>query len=136
MDSYVEIILIALATVLAGIITVVGERLIKYIRQKTKNERLRNALTTAADTITKVVKCTAQTFVKSLKDEGGFTKEKQMQALITSCEAAKNMMASDVKAAIEEAFGNVDKWILTNVEACIYDGQTPKADNEVQKNNQ
>jgi hypothetical protein len=127
MDSYVEIILIALTTVLAGIISVVGERLIKYIKQKTKSERLRNALTTAADTITKVVKCTAQTFVKSLKSEGNFTKEKQMQALITACEAAKNLMSSEVKAAITEAFGNLDRWILTNVEACIYDGQAPKS---------
>ena len=126
MNIFTEIIIITLSTMLVGVISFAVERLIRYMSQKTSNEKLGNALSAAADIINKVVKFTAQTFVSKLKAEGKFTKEKQMDALKLSCQMAKDMMAKEVKATIAETFGNLDKWIRTSVEACVYDDEATR----------
>ena len=126
MNSFTEIILVAVAGIFVSLIIYAIERLIKYLSQRIKNERLRAALVTAGEIVSKVVKHTAQTFVGRLKAEGSFNKEMKTEALRLSCERAKDMMAEEVKAVITEAFGSLDKWILTNVEACVYDGQAVK----------
>ena len=59
---------------------------------------------------------TAQTFADSLKAEGKFTKEKQLEAFEKSKNKTLEILGDTTVAALREIYGDFDAWLETKIE--------------------
>lgn len=70
---------------------------------------------------------TAQTFVDSLKAEGKFTKEKQLEAFQKAKDKALEILGDTVVKALNEVYGDFDAWIETKIEQACRADKAPTA---------
>lgn len=91
-----------------------------FISTKISNEKLRGLAEAATSIVSSAVKATYQTYVEHIKGTDAWTKEAQKEALQKAIDAAKSQMSADVKAYIEQNFGNLDSWLTSQIEATIY----------------
>lgn len=91
------------------------------IKSKVKNETAQQYLTDALDIVNNSVKATYQTYVQALKESGSFDKDAQLAALEKAKYSILSQLSEGAKSYIEGAFGDVDKWIETKIESCLYD---------------
>lgn len=80
----------------------------------------------ACDAVTQAVAYTAQTFVDTLKEEGAFTKEKQLEAFTKAKSKTKEILGSAVVAALGEVYGDFDAWLDTKIEQVCREIKTPE----------
>lgn len=60
-----------------------------------------------------------QTYVDALKKEGNFNKDVQLTALTKAKNIAISQMNDELKKFIKENYGNVDNWLITQIETTI-----------------
>lgn len=73
----------------------------------------------AEDAVYKAVMDTNQTFVDELKKQSTFTKEAQIEALNKSLDKAKANLSEDAKKVLVEAYGDLNAYLTTSIEALI-----------------
>lgn len=101
------------------------------IKGKIGNETLARYLSGAVGIVDNAVKATYQTYVQSLKEAGEFDKDAQLAALEKAKYAALAQLSEDAKEYIRQLYGDVDKWLETQIESRLYElkngAQTPAA---------
>ena len=108
---------------LLGILTTY---IVKYIQVKSAEitEKTDNAIADKytvmlADTITACVLATNQTYVESLKKQGSFDAEAQKVAFNMTLNAVMNILSDDAKKYLTEAFGDLNAYITSQIEASV-----------------
>lgn len=91
------------------------------IKNKVGNETLSRYLTEAVGIVNNAVKATYQTYVQSLKAAGTFDKEAQTAALEKAKYAALSQLSEDAREYIRSMYGDLDKWLETQIESSLYD---------------
>lgn len=74
----------------------------------------------AYDILARAARITNQTWVDAIKEAGGkLTEEQAAEARERTVEIFKSMITEAMLYAIEQAYGNIDKWINLNLEAAV-----------------
>ena len=116
----VGIILTAIVTyILVPLIKKGGAAFIARVEEKTKSEKLAQALQHATDVVTQVVTATTQTYVDDLKKSGSFDAEAQQQALNMAKDAAASLITDEVQQLITEHYNSFSDWLLSAIEAAV-----------------
>lgn len=123
MNETLQQILAAAVPVLCLLITAGGAYLVALLRKATealkkKNDNAvsRKYIDMAYEAVNKAVMATAQTFVDALKEEGTFTKDKQIEAFNMAKNTALEILGNEAINALEEIYGDFDTWINTLIE--------------------
>ena len=108
---------------LLGVLTAYA---VKYIQVKSAEitEKTDNALADKytimlADTISACVLATNQTYVESLKKQGSFDAEAQKVAFNMTLNAVMEILSDDAKEYLSEAFGDLNSYITSQIEASV-----------------
>lgn len=118
------IILTAIVSyVLVPLIKKAGTALTDRIEEKTKSEKLANAVQRASDIVEQVVVAITQTYVDDLKKAGSFDADAQKQALQMAKEAAVELISSEVQQLIAENYNDFTDWLLSAIEAAVARGK-------------
>lgn len=91
----------------------------KEMQNKTDSEKAQKYMQMATETITTCVIATNQTYVESLKAQGKFDKEAQEIAFNKTLEAILTLLNDEVKDYITEAFGDLNAYLNTQIEATV-----------------
>jgi hypothetical protein len=114
------VVVVAFATGLAGIISLLFLRLQNWLATKTKNETLQKATLLAQDLVLSAVQAVQQTFVEQLKKDGKFDKDAQLEALEKALKLVLAQIKPDAMAILTEAYGDLSKWLTMQIEATVY----------------
>lgn len=108
---------------LLGILTAF---LIQYINAKkveisanVDNQLTDKYINMLADTITKCVIATNQTYVDSLKNKEVFTHEAQKEAYQKTMDAVMAILSEDAKEYLTNTFGDLETYLQTQIEATV-----------------
>lgn len=108
---------------LLGILTAF---LIQYINAKkveistnVDNKLADKYINMLADTITKCVIATNQTYVDSLKDKEVFTVEAQKEAYHKTMDAVMAILSDEAKTYLTNTFGDLETYLQTQIEATV-----------------
>ena len=108
---------------LLGILTTY---IVKYIQvksaeitEKTDNAIIDKYTVMLADTISACVLATNQTYVEALKKQGSFDAEAQKAAFNMTLNAVMNILSDDAKKYLTEAFGDLNAYITSQIEASV-----------------
>ena len=99
---------------------------VKYIQVKsaeitknTDNTLIDKYTGMLADTISACVLATNQTYVEALKKHGNFDAEAQKNAFNMTLDAVMNILNEDAKEYLSEAFGDLNSYITSQIEASV-----------------
>lgn len=122
----------ACVPVLCLLITAGGGYLVALLRRETAqlqqeldNNTASKYMTMACDAVAQAVTYTAQTFVDTLKAEGAFTKEKQLEAFKKAKNKALEILGDTAVAALGEIYGDFDVWLETKIEQVCREIKVP-----------
>lgn len=87
------------------------------IKAETDNEVLDKYLTMLAETITKCVVATNQTYVETLKKEGKFDVDAQKIAFQKTYDAVMEIVSIEMIDYLTEAVGDFDTFLMQSIEA-------------------
>lgn len=118
-EIILNIISIVVTAIILPLISYAGARLITWLNTKIKDENAKQQLTVATDIVTNAVRSVFQTYVESLKKNGTFDKESQKAALIKAKNDALAQMTDEIKEYITKNYGNLETWIITQIESTI-----------------
>ena len=114
------IILMAVVSyVLVPLIKRAGAAVTARVEEKTKSDKLAQAVQRATDTVEQVVVAITQTYVDDLKKSGSFDEDSQKQALQMAKEAAVSLISSEVQQLITENYNDFTDWLLSAIEAAV-----------------
>ena len=123
MNETLQQILAAAVPVLCLLITAGGAYLVALLRKatdalkkKADNEKTTKYIDMAYGAVSRAVMATSQTFVDALKEEGTFTKDKQIEAFNMAKNTALEILGDEAIAALNEIYGAFDTWINTLIE--------------------
>lgn len=124
--------IVVLAMILESLIpiamTAFGLWLINYMKKKGANEEQIKLLEQAFTFLTRAVTNTNQLWVDAVKNsEGRLTEEQQAAARAETERIFKEMLTDTVKFAIEAAYGSLEKYIATYMEAAVGEVKIAKA---------
>lgn len=118
--NWMEILFSVVGVVLTALASWAVAKITALIDSKVKDGKAKGFLNAALAVITDVVKQTYQTYVESLKAAGKFDATAQKTALEKSVNTIKGLLSEKVQAFIVENYGDLEKWITTQVESSIY----------------
>ena len=118
-EIILNIISVVVTAVILPLISYAGARLIAWLNAKIKDENAKLQLTVATDIVTNAVRSVFQTYVEALKKNGTFDKESQKVALIKAKNDALAQMTDETKEYITKNYGNLETWIITQIESTI-----------------
>jgi hypothetical protein len=118
-DILLNILSVVVTAVVVPLISLLGSKLVQWIGTKVKDEKAAAFLSKASEIVLSAVKSVFQTYVDSLKKSGSFDAEAQKTALSKATEIIKSQLGTDLTDYIKANYGDLDKWITTQVEATI-----------------
>lgn len=118
-DILLNIISVVVTAVVIPLISIGGTQLIKLINKKVKNTEAAKHLSAATDIVLNAVRCVFQTYVEALKEQGKFDEQSHIVALTRAKDIALSLFTEETKAYIKENFGDLDKWLTTQIESTI-----------------
>jgi hypothetical protein len=89
------------------------------LQKRIENDRINNYIDHAQDAVITAVDSITQTFVKSLKESGTFTKDSAKEAFDKAKKQALYMISDDAKEALTAVKGDVDVWVTNKIESYI-----------------
>ncbi|MGI6689800.1 MAG: hypothetical protein ACOX63_02955 [Christensenellales bacterium] len=98
----------------------------KKAKEATASDHVKNTIETVTNLVADVVRYVSQTYVDTLKKDGTFTKERQIEALNMAYDRALSMISDRSKETIESVFGDVGTYLLTLIEAQVGVQKKPK----------
>lgn len=135
MSETMQQIVSACVPVLCLLITAGGGYLVALLRRETaqlqqelNNNTASKYMTMACDAVAQAVTYTAQTFVDTLKAEGAFTKEKQLEAFEKAKNKALEILGDTAVAALGQIYGDFDVWLNTKIEQVCREIKVPATD--------
>lgn len=122
----------ACVPVLCLLITAGGAYLVALLRRETAqlqqeidNDTASKYMDMACDAVAQAVTYTAQTFVDTLKAEGAFTQEKQLEAFQKAKDKALEILGDTALNALDEIYGDFDVWLDTKIEQVCREIKSP-----------
>lgn len=112
MNETMTQIINAATPILCLLITAGGAYLVALLKRQTATKYMNMAV----DAVAQAVAYTTQTFTDSLKAEGKFTKEKQLEAFEKSKNKTLEILGDTTVAALREIYGDFDAWLETKIE--------------------
>ena len=91
------------------------------VKGKIGDETAAKYLNGAIGIVDGAVKAPYQTYVQALKESGDFDKEAQLAALEKAKYAALAQLSEDAKEYIRALYGDLDKWLETQIESRLYE---------------
>jgi len=119
--SLLEVVLIVVLPVAAAYAGKLLKDFIKSYSQKINNDYFKTMFSKIADTLEAAVTSTSQTYVNTLKEQGGFGMDEQKEALKRTMDTAKKLLSKEAQDLIVQTHGDLDLWIKTQVEAFVHD---------------
>lgn len=104
-EIVINVISCLMTAVVIPLISLLGSKLITWLNTKIKNDKASNLLTQATTIVLNAVKTVFQTYVDSLKKEGKFDKDAQMNALNKAKDIVLSQIRDDIKEYIKTNFG-------------------------------
>ena len=108
------------------LLAVLTTYIVKYIQvksaeitSKSENELVDKYVNMLSYTISSCVVATNQTYVESLKKQGKFDAEAQKIAFNMTLEAVLEILSEDAKEYLSEAFGDLNAYITSQIEASV-----------------
>ena len=98
------------------------------LEKETDNKTAEKYINMACEAVAQAVTYTAQTFVDTLKKDGAFTAEKQLEAFEKAKEKTLQILGDTAVAALGEIYGDFDTWLNTKIEQVCREIKTPAAD--------
>lgn len=98
------------------------------LQKKTNNDILNKYMQMATDTITNCVIATNQTYVNSLKEQGKFDEAAQKEAFQRTYQAVLLILSDDAKEYLNNAFGDLNKYLQEKIESTVNNYRTPNND--------
>ena len=98
------------------------------LQKKTNNDILNKYVQMATDTITNCVIATNQTYVNSLKEQGKFDEAAQKEAFQRTYQAVLLILSDDAKEYLNNAFGDLNKYLQEKIESTVNNYRTPSDD--------
>lgn len=98
------------------------------LQKKTNNNILNKYVRMATDTITNCVIATNQTYVNSLKEQGKFDEAAQKEAFQRTYQAVLLILSDDAKEYLNNAFGDLNKYLQEKIESTVNNYRTPSND--------
>lgn len=117
MTQLFEIVLIPLAIAITKFLIGFLAAKRDEIKSRTENDLAKKYVDMITDTITRCVIATNQTYVDTLKKQGGFDKEAQSLAFDMTYHAVVQILSEDAKAYIEETTGDMKIYLTQLIEA-------------------
>ena len=114
-DAFVPILCL-LITAGGGYLVALLRRQTQQIEEELDSETASKYIELATDAVEQAVTYTAQTFVDTLKAEGGFTKEKQLEAFQKARDKVLEILGDTTVKALGEIYGDFDAWLDTKIE--------------------
>ncbi|MCL2818023.1 MAG: hypothetical protein FWD39_06540 [Clostridiales bacterium] len=121
-----ELLTTLLQAVLAAAVPVVAAFAAKLLHAKAEESRednkegvLSHAKWQATDAVAAAVAHTSQTYVDELRKSGQFSPGNQAEALRRARETAKDLLTRDAHSILQEAYGSVNDYLETLIEAEI-----------------
>ena len=128
MNEFLQVIQPSIVTALGLVLTALTGFVVSYINKKNKelqgnidSNLAKKYMDMVAQTITDCVKEVSQTYVDSIKKEGAFTGEKQIEAFTLAYNNVMNILNKDVLEYLQEVTGDVDKFITSKIESEVKD---------------
>lgn len=112
-------ILIAAIPVITSELTKFLKLQVQTIKEKTKQEVLNKHIDRAVKVVEDIVEAISQTTVDTLKKQGAFTKEKQLEAFNNAKEKILEVLTTESKEALQEAYGDLNIWIEAQIESTV-----------------
>lgn len=94
-------------------------QLCERLKEKTKNEAMRNLIDKIDYIVQLCVETTNQTFVNDKKDKGDFTDEDKEQAFNQTLDSVTNMLPDEDKEKIINEFGDLGTFLKNSIENYI-----------------
>lgn len=91
----------------------------KAIQQNAQTDSFDATIAAVEALISNAVRATTQTYVDALKKEHMFDKEAQIEAFNKTKEAILAQLTEDAKQVIITLYGNVDTYLMTQIEAKV-----------------
>ncbi len=127
--TWSSILCIIIATVVLALCVWGVSKLAKWISVKYEGTKFAQISEKILSAITRAVKATYQTYVQEIKGTDAWTKDAQSKALTDALNTAKSQLSEDAMELIEKTYGDVDKYLETEVESTLYDLKNGKATN-------
>lgn len=132
MNETLQQIANACMPILCLLITAGGSYLVALLRKQTaqiqqdlENDAADKYMDMAYDAVAQAVTYTAQTFVDTLKAEGAFTKEKQIEAFNKAKDKTLEILGDTAVEALGEIYGDLDAWLDTRIEQVCREIKVP-----------
>jgi hypothetical protein len=126
MTAY-EIILTAVSTAVMALVGVGITAFTNWISTKTKNAKMDKYIGYALDAVYAAVSDVMQTYVDDIKASGKLTEEQKEEAKQKALVKVKNIMSVATYKALGEAYGDVEQWLQSNIQAEVKEQKVPKA---------
>ena len=118
-DILLNIISVAVTSIVIPLITFLGIKLNKYLKAKIDNENAREVLEQATNAVTLAVTCTMQTYVDALKASGKFDENAQKEALERAKEQALTLITPAAKDVLKTIYGDFNEWLVAQIETKV-----------------
>lgn len=110
----------AIGTIVTALTSWGISRLIAWLNTKIKDEKMRQMAGQVLSIIQSAVQAIQQVFVDALKDDGKFDAKEQAIAKEKCLEIIKEQLTPELTEYIQENFGDVQKYLSTQIEAVLY----------------
>lgn len=114
-----NLVLFPLILTISGFIIVFINTKTQELKSKTKNEKEQKYIERIGGIINSCVLTTNQTYVETLKKQSKFDAEAQKQAFEATKTAVLGMLNVELQDFITEAFGDINEYLTTAIEASV-----------------
>ena len=116
-----QLIIYAIEVIGTGLLSWLGTAAIKWLKTKTKNEKVIALAESVRTVTTNAVKATYQTYVQAIKGTDAWTEEAQLKALNDAIATAKTSMTTEAMAYLESQHGDINVYLGSLAESILYD---------------
>lgn len=129
LELFKDVLQIVLFTVITGCSAVIVKKITDFLNRKidevqvntklAEYENINKIIDKAQITVTDIVSEINETFTKSLKNSGEFTKDTAIIAKDKAINTAMELINKESADAIEEVYGSFDKWLQIAIEKAV-----------------
>lgn len=110
----------ALATIVTGFIGWLTTTGVLWLNQKIKDRQVAKWASTLYEIIMGAVQAVFQEFVDTLKKQGKWNEETAKEAKEKAMKIIMGQLTPELKKYIEDNFGDMKEWLMTQIETMIY----------------
>lgn len=120
-EIVVNVIAVVVTSVVIPLVTLLGAKLTQLINGKIKDDETKKVIEEINRIVSTNVSFVFQTYVENLKKKDKFDDKAQSYALRYAQEKILNDLGDIAKEHILEHYGDINGWIITQIESTIYE---------------